>query len=436
MKQNQLELDLFEASQYHDIRRWGYFSILFKDHDGSVPYVRQESFPLSEMHQVIPLLAKTDSRDYWISQADFLKRNRRAVHMGAIGVVFVDLDYYKQPELGTDPETIAHLVHERCQTLGWPNPSLMIDSGRGLQLKWFHEPIPRAALPRWHHVEDAFVAGFKNLGADQLVRDVSRVLRLVGSVNQKNNHQVRIIDIDWDGDEPKKHSFDDLALVTLPYDRKTASKFIQKRSQIQQLELIEGGKRNTSGLKAFNPKKLAWDRLEDIRQLAQVRYGGQVPEGMRDEFLFWAANFAALNLWGRTGKFWHEVQQLAIELTPDLHQREINGYLGTVWKKMQQMARGEWVEFNGRKYPPLYTPKNQTLIKRLEITPDEQKKLRTIIGKDETAKRHAERTRAARRASGMQPRSVYEENSITRQKPWETLGVSRATWYRMGKPKA
>ena len=46
---------------------------------------------------------------------------------------------------------------------------------------------------------------------------------------------------------------------------------------------------------------------------------------------------------------------------------------------------------------------------------------------------------------GFKPRTVYNfwsqsradylaENSISRDKPWEKLGISRATWYRRGKP--
>ncbi|MGN6874996.1 rep protein [Neisseria sp. P0021.S007] len=46
---------------------------------------------------------------------------------------------------------------------------------------------------------------------------------------------------------------------------------------------------------------------------------------------------------------------------------------------------------------------------------------------------------------GCTPRTVYNfwsqsradylaENSISRDKPWEKLGISRATWYRRGKP--
>ena len=34
------------------------------------------------------------------------------------------------------------------------------------------------------------------------------------------------------------------------------------------------------------------------------------------------------------------------------------------------------------------------------------------------------------------PREEYEANSISRAKPWESLGMSRATWYRKGKPSA
>ena len=32
------------------------------------------------------------------------------------------------------------------------------------------------------------------------------------------------------------------------------------------------------------------------------------------------------------------------------------------------------------------------------------------------------------------PRAEYEANSIARAAPWEALGMSRATWYRKGKP--
>jgi uncharacterized protein YjcR len=32
------------------------------------------------------------------------------------------------------------------------------------------------------------------------------------------------------------------------------------------------------------------------------------------------------------------------------------------------------------------------------------------------------------------PRAEWEANSITRAAPWKAMGISRATWYRRGKP--
>ena len=37
-------------------------------------------------------------------------------------------------------------------------------------------------------------------------------------------------------------------------------------------------------------------------------------------------------------------------------------------------------------------------------------------------------------ASGL-PREEYLANALTRSKPWEKMGMSRATWYRKGKPE-
>ena len=40
------------------------------------------------------------------------------------------------------------------------------------------------------------------------------------------------------------------------------------------------------------------------------------------------------------------------------------------------------------------------------------------------------RDTARRRANGAQSRADYENNSVSRAKPWEALGISRRTWYR------
>jgi len=87
-----------------------------------------------------------------------------------------------------------------------------------------------------------------------------------------------------------------------------------------------------------------------------------------------------------------------------------------------------------KKYPPLYTPKNDTLINLFRISDEEQRRLRTIISTDLAKERHRKRDEARRRAAGAIDRATYEANSLSRRKPWEALGMSRRTWYRVGKP--
>jgi hypothetical protein len=60
------------------------------------------------------------------------------------------------------------------------------------------------------------------------------------------------------------------------------------------------------------------------------------------------------------------------------------------------------------------------------------------VGKDERIRRREQRKYARlkerRRRKGMQTRAQYEAQSISRTQPWAALGMSRAAWYRAGKP--
>lgn len=50
-------------------------------------------------------------------------------------------------------------------------------------------------------------------------------------------------------------------------------------------------------------------------------------------------------------------------------------------------------------------------------------------------KRNRMAKEAQRRAAGIKPRHEYEAKAIARAKPWDALGMSRASWYRASKPQ-
>ena len=135
-----------EAELFHDPNRSGFFSLLVSWGDDK----RQSSHLLTDMPTVLALADPT--RDTWLTQAEFMRPNRRVVNLLRLGLLFVDIDTYKMPWAhGNSPEAqLAALVHH-CQLEGIPEPSLVVFSGRGLQAKWLlNGTIPRQALPRWN----------------------------------------------------------------------------------------------------------------------------------------------------------------------------------------------------------------------------------------------------------------------------------------------
>jgi hypothetical protein len=418
--------DLFngleEAQCYHNTERFGTFSILRAD--GVSKRKAQRTYPLRELAQVIDSLDK--NTDTWISQGEFKGFNRRVVNLLRTGVIFADLDYYHTPFKSYGPEAMAWAVVQRCHDDGLPIPSLVLFSGRGLQVKWLlDEPIPSQALPRWNAVQKALGAALADMGADPSARDASRVLRLVGTVNTKTNEYARVVYVNGAMKSPTAYSFNDFADSVLPHTREEIESFRAKRKQFK---LIHGNRSGT--LKSLHGGQMAWHRLKDLQKLSELR--GGIAEGARMTSLLWQLNFAFLSGQIHPSQSWYEAKSLAAGIDPSWSLPL--GDLSTLYAKAKAHQQGKRIEFNGREYSPLYTPKNQTLIDIFKITADEEQQLRTIVSKGESDRRHREREKARRRAEGAQSREEYLAQSISSQKPWETLGMSRAKWYRLGKP--
>ncbi|MCL3027120.1 hypothetical protein L6P87_27060 [Klebsiella pneumoniae] len=141
--------------------------------------------------------------------------------------------------------------------------------------------------------------------------------------------------------------------------------------------------------------------------------------------LFWRLNFLLLSGATNSAQMYHEAAALSSELDTRWSYRSKE--LMTLYSKAKSYEAGERVEFGGKSFAPLYTPKNDTLINLFQISQQEQEQLKTIISTDEAQKRRRERDRLRdeerRRAAGQLEREAYEANSLSRQKPWEAMGA-------------
>lgn len=425
-----------EAGAYHDAGRQGFFTLGVKMHG----QWRQESRPLGQMAAVIQAVDKRF--DTYLSQAEFFVPNRRVVNLARIGLLFADLDTQDRHgqtmpwAQGRTPEQLAAAVLHYCADDGLPVPSLLIYSGRGMHAKWLLDgTIPRQALPRWNACQRYLVDRLAPFGADANGKDASRVLRLVSTVNTKSGEVCRVVHVQHGPDgEPVRYGFEFMTEALLPIARWEIEQQRRDRAERRQLKLLPGGK--SDNLRGFSGRQLAWDRLEDLRTLAKLR--GGVGQGERMKHLFWRLNFLLLSGATNSRQMYAEAAALARELDPAWSYADKD--LMTLYGKAKRFEAGEKITFGGREYPALYTPKNDTLINQFGITDGEQRQLRTLISRDMAAERRRERDRkrdeARRRASGAVDRETYESRSAARLRPWEAIGMSRASWYRAGKPTA
>ncbi len=388
-----------EAELYHSNGSDGYFSLLVKRNG----QMQQSSYPVGQMATV---LDRVDvNADTWISQAEFWSRYRRVVNVKSVGLSFIDLDFYKD---GIDwgqnktPERASEDFVYLCDDADIPRPSIIVFSGRGLQVKWLYEKaIPRMALPRWSAMEKVLIEKFAEFGADPMAKDAARVLRLVQTVNTKSKQVCRVLWVNGDDKNPQRYDFDYLTDGILPV----------ARADIQAQRVAAARKSTREALpstsRALTLETLNWCRVEDLRTLVRLR--GGMAEGMRMNMLFYILNFLALSHQLTPATFYNEALVIAKEIDPLW--TASSAELRTVYAKFKDYLDGKTVEFQGRVYPALYTPNNETLINLFQITSDEQRKLKTIIDSVEHRRRQVEAIRKA----GVMSRFDYENRSEVRR---------------------
>jgi hypothetical protein len=380
---------------------------------------RETSLPVGDLAYAVRHLA--GEPDVYLTQNRFLGRRRLVSRLAELDALFVDLDYYKTTHADAHPRHVLDLALDALQAERIPPPSFAVATGRGLALVWLHQPVPRAALPRWRACQGALWHALRHLGADRLAGDAARVLRLVGTRHGGAGTPVEAITPvgePWD--------FDPLADEILPLPR----------AELVALRL-ERAKRRAAGQGAPSPARWftgagLWElRLAELQQLLQHRWLGTLPGGQRDLWMLLAGT--AMSYLVPAPMVRREIVALADQVTSGCwRERETLARMGAVVARAERAARGEKVEHGGRLVDPRYRFRTATVVEALGITEAEMRAccFRHLVSPEIRREHHRLDKTRRRRELGMVPRPEYEAKSASRLEPWRTEGVSRATWYR------
>ena len=349
-----------------------YINTLHKNSEGFITVAKMKKHWQQYYFEGInDLSINLNDKDVYISQNTFNNRSRRLTHLKELKALYIDIDCYK---VNLSKEAVKYFMENDLYGQ-IPVPNMLVDSGRGLYYIIFLENTVAEDLPKWQLIEKYLYEKLKDLGADNKALDATRVLRVVGSTNSKNNELVKVIDTyDY------QYTLDEIIENYIPEvneDRKEKQKPLGERKKGRKKKFVS----------LFNLYNLYYTRFKDIKKLVEIR--NYEMTGYREITLFLIRYF--LNVYhGDDDLVMEEVIEINNSFTEPL---EIN----EVFNATRSGAIGATES--------VYKYSNDKLIKLLDITPSEQKEMATIIGKSEKYYRNNKNRRDNRR----------DENGLTQR---------------------
>lgn len=283
----------------------------------------------------------------YITPNTFYSTFRRIEYIKEINALFIDLDYYKTR---FNREQILMNLEENYFNQSIPIPNYVIDSGRGMYLMWLINSVPSKALPLWKAVEEYLYNELKLFGADRQALDVTRILRVPGSINSKSKTVVDIID-EYDYIYDLREIQNEFLPELKPYEK--------KKGRPKKINYI------------FRERSLYYSRIQDIISLCEIREYDL--KGHREIILFlyryWSCVFTE-----DVEKALEDVLELNSMFRQPLRENEVI--------RATRSAEKCYLDKNKE-----YKYKNDTLIELLEISEEEQTYMTTIISKNEYKRR-------------------------------------------------
>ncbi|MFB5819501.1 helix-turn-helix transcriptional regulator [Clostridioides difficile] len=281
----------------------------------------------------------------YISQNTFYKPQRRIENIKELNAIFIDIDCYNT---NYTKEAVRFFIEKDLNGI-IPNPTMLVDSGRGLYYVLKLKPVPSKALPLWYAIQRYIYNQLKEFGADAKALDPTRVLRIAGTINSKTNTEVKVVDY-----EEYTYTLKEIQENYLPELKEKKKK-------------VKGRPKKVVSL--FNEYSLYHARLNDLIKICELRSYDM--EGCREVTLFLYRYFTCCFM---------EDEVQALECTLEINKQFVKPLREYEVVKHTKSAE---TAYKSKKYKF----KNSTLIDLLGITEEEQKHLKTIIGTNEKYRR-------------------------------------------------
>ena len=340
------------------------------------------------------------------SNNSFYKPQRGKATLYNINALYIDLDCHEH-EFNLD-QAMFWLKSEYFETK-IPTPTYTVFTGRGLQLYWCIETAPKQALYLWLLIQTRLSEELSTVGEfvtglevdSSSVDDPSRVFRVAGTLNTRANQVARIVDhLDYryTMSEIRDNYFPDLAF--------TQSKDAYKPKITQPKK----SSNNEGKIKyLYQSYTLQCARINDLTKLIELRNGDM--KGYRDELLC-IYGWTSVNRKSSLERFLMELESVNALFSEPLSDSEIEYKASHIYNKYKSKVLKKENPKHYYENFDVYIFKNDTIIKKLKITEEEQKHMTTIIAKREKYDRNnAKRKQSRRNEQGLTKRQQAKQDT-------------------------
>lgn len=365
--------------QFHHSEATGWITLAKKELDGTW---KQYHYQAEQLSLELPSWLGTN---VYFSQNTFYKPQRRIENLKQLRALYVDIDCHK---MNYKPDWVVEKLNLEVFQESIPSPNYIIFSGRGIVCIWLIEPVPYKALPLWKAIQQYFYEQLAYVGADKKSIDSTRVFRVAGSINSKNEAEVKL-----QYRHEYRYRLRDLQEEYLP------------QLTFSNKEKKSGRQSNVMFL--FNLRTLHYDRLRDLVKLVKMRNYNL--KGHREVICF-LYRYWSCCLTDELQDSLFQMLEFNSEFTEPLPRHEVERATRSAekaWKVKNDVKANEEAILKG--YPGAgYNLRNITIINWLEITQEEQRDLKTIIDDCEKKRRKRNRDRLAfREKNGCVSREQY-----------------------------
>ena len=340
----------FDAGEYSNIaitRDWidcdwraGYFSNSFFD----------KLYNYDEFIEMATKFMDEGSEDTYFSINSFRRRKKQTCRLWHLNGFVLDFDYYKLPEykeLSSKEMYEAHIKDKLPFA-----PTAAIDSGRGLYVLYSFKHASKGAYKVYQSIYTTFLTMFEEFGMDSKAMNGTQIIRVPGTLNTKSWTNVEVMEFN-----DTNYKLEDFFSL-LPYTLEQAKEYKKssKKKVLNKISLTNEQKSNRN----YNRKKQADMIFKDFEVLIEERNNSGIFTGYREQLIYLARR---------------RVKQYGGTLQEELN---VAHHLNSLF---QVPLEDKEVRSMCKPFGNYQCEKIVTIIRKLEITYTEQRKMQVLRSK-------------------------------------------------------